>query len=508
MDISVKQGELLEERGDVLVLPVFKDLAKGGSDLSAVDTLLDGQLLPWIEQDGFEGGEGDWYSLPVPKNVLKLRRIALLGLGDRKAYSLDTVRKAAATAVRRAREVNAKRLVTVLPPLPADALAREVAQVWAEGAWLSGYRFHAYKSKKGESQKAKDVRELVLVEQGKATTQAVERGVQAAQALVAGVVLARDLVNTPSADMTPQHLLEVAQEIARRDRRISIKVLDRARMEKLGMHPTLAVARGSMHEPVGVHLVYKPKGKTKKGASKRIALVGKAVTFDSGGLSLKPADGMMTMKIDMGGAASVLGAFRCLEALELDVEVHGIFLAVENMPSGHAYRPGDVVRAMNGTTIEVLNTDAEGRLTLADALSYAVKQEPNAIIELSTLTGACVAALGEDMAGLLTNDRKLGDRILSAARVAGEPLWELPLYAPYEEHIKSKIADIKNIGARGQAGTISAALFLQHFVHRIPWVHLDIAGPSYIEREARPDQPYGATGYGVRLLVRYLQAIS
>lgn len=505
MDISIKQGDVFGERGDVLVLPVFKDLAKGGIDLSVLDAHLDGQLLPWITQDGFEGGEGEWYCLPVSKQVLPVRRVALLGLGERKQYTLDSARKAGAHAVRRVRDVRAKRLITILPPLPDEVATRELAQAFVEGAALSSYRFHAYKSKKGEAQKQRDVKEMVIVEKEKGKVTAATRGLEEALAVVPGVILARDLVNTPSADMTPAHLLEVAREIAAANKGVTVKALDRERMEKLGMAPTLAVGRGSMHEPVGVHLVYKPK--SDKGKMKRVALVGKAVTFDSGGLSLKPADGMMTMKIDMGGAASVLGAFVALAALQVQVEVHGIFLAVENMPSGQAYRPGDVVRAMNGTTIEVLNTDAEGRLTLADALSYAVKQEPDVIVELSTLTGACISALGEDIAGLLVNDRKLGDRLLAAARSAGEPLWELPLYAPYEEHIKSKIADIKNIGARGQAGTISAALFLQHFVDRLPWAHLDIAGPSYIEREARPDQPYGATGYGVRLLVRYLQGI-
>mgnify|MGYP000207976890 CR=1 FL=1 len=241
-----------------------------------------------------------------------------------------------------------------------------------------------------------------------------------------------------------------------------------------------------------------------KKTKKRIALVGKAVTFDSGGLSIKTGDGMMTMKMDMAGAASVLGVFQALPSLDLDIEVHGIFLAVENMPSGKADRPGDVVKAMNGTTIEVLNTDAEGRVTLADALSYAMTLEPDAIIDLATLTGACVVALGEEVSGLLSSDQKLSDRLLAAAKEAGEGLWPLPLYEPYQELIKSKVADIKNIGGRA-AGAITAALFLQHFVGKTPWAHLDIAGPAYAEKETRSDTPFGGTGHGVRTLLRYLQ---
>ena len=295
----------------------------------------------------------------------------------------------------------------------------------------------------------------------------------------------------------------MAAKIAKQRKDVQLTILNKETMEEMGMQATLAVARGSVHPPVGVHLVYKPKGKRKK----RIVIVGKAVTFDSGGLSLKPADGMMTMKIDMAGAATVLGIFDVLPLLKLPLEVHGIFLGVENMPSGHAYRPGDVVKAMNGKTIEVLNTDAEGRVTLADALSYAQKLEPDVIIDLATLTGACIVALGEEMAAILSNDKKLTQKLLKAAEETGEPLWELPLYAPYQEHIKSRVADIKNIGMRGAAGTISAALFLAHFVGKTPWAHMDIAGPSYAEREVRPDLPPGGTGYGVRLLVRYLQSL-
>jgi len=322
------------------------------------------------------------------------------------------------------------------------------------------------------------------------------RGTKLAQA----TNYARDLVNTPSRDMGPAELAEEATKLAGKG--ISVTIMDRSEMEKLGMHAALSVGAGSQHEPVGVHLSYAPRG-----AKRTVAVVGKAVTFDSGGLNVKTGDGMTTMKIDMAGAASVLGLFKALATFRPNVAVHGIFLAVENMPGGSAYRPGDVVKAMDGTTIEVLNTDAEGRITLADALAYAKTLEPNAIVDLATLTGACVTALGDDIAGLMSNDRKLADRVLRAAKEAGEPLWELPLYEPYMDHVKSKIADIKNIGVRGSAGTISAALFLKPFVGSVPWAHLDIAGPSYAERETRPDQPYGGTGYGVRTLVRLLEGI-
>jgi leucyl aminopeptidase len=367
---------------------------------------------------------------------------------------------------------------------------------------LGNYQFHTYKGKGAADQQKNSVRTITICEQDRAKIAPAERGLSEAHALAEATILARDLVNTPSADMTPAKLAEVAKTIAGKGRRIALKILDAAKMQKLGMRAALAVGKGSAHEPVGVHLIYRPKGKAKK----RVAVVGKAVTFDSGGLSLKPADGMMTMKIDMAGAAAVLGLFQALPHFDPAIEVHGIFLAVENMPSGTAYRPGDVVKAMNGTTIEVLNTDAEGRVTLADALSYAKTLKPDAIIDLATLTGACVVALGEDISGLMANDRKLADRLLAAAKQTGEPLWELPLFQPYHDLIKSKVADIKNIGGRS-AGAITAGLFLSHFVDKLPWAHLDIAGPSYAEKETRPDVPFGGTGCGVRLLVRYLQGL-
>jgi leucyl aminopeptidase len=311
-------------------------------------------------------------------------------------------------------------------------------------------------------------------------------------------------VNTPSQDMAPSHLAEAARALATRGSGIRCTVLDKAKMEKLGMRGALAVAGGSVHDPVGIHLSYTPTRRAKK----RVAVIGKAVTFDSGGLNIKPDRSMVTMKIDMAGAAAVIGLFKALPLLKIPVEVHGIFLAVENMPSGSAYRPGDVVKAMNGTTIEILNTDAEGRVTLADALSYTVKKiQPEMMVDLATLTGAAVVALGEEITPVLGNNPALVKGLLAAAKRAGEDMWELPLYAPYNEAINSKIADINNTGGSG-AGTIKAALFLQRFVGDTPWAHLDIAGPSYCEKETRLDVPLGGTGVGVRTLVEWLQSLA
>jgi leucyl aminopeptidase len=300
--------------------------------------------------------------------------------------------------------------------------------------------------------------------------------------------------------MYPKTLMERAKDIAKGVGSIRVRVYDKERLEKMGAGGLLGVAQGSIHEPYLVHMIYKPE----KPAKKKLALVGKAVTFDSGGLSLKPSQYMETMKCDMGGSAAVLGAFASLADLKPSVEVHGIFGAAENMPSGEAIRPGDVLTAMNKKTIEVLNTDAEGRLTLADTLSYAVKQKPDAIIDLATLTGACVVALGEEITAVMGNNEALSEKVLAASKVTGEKMWPMPLEKNYKKLLKSDIADLKNIGGR-YGGALTAGLFLQEFVQDVPWVHLDIAGPAFAERPMNAYTPKGASGHPVRTLLELIR---
>lgn len=502
MDIRIQQGTPFEHVCDLLVLPVAK--GKG------VKKMLDERLVTQIEADGFEGKFGEMACLPT-YGFMKARRIMVVGMGERNALNPDLYRRLGGMVTKKARELKAKSVSISFFASTGDVSAREVAQTFSEGAHLASYGFHAYHKKNADKHAKHAVKSLTIWEESKSATSAMERGVIEAAILADAACLARDLVNTPSQDMHPQKMADVAKEVAALSKHVSIKMLDKDRMARLKMNAALAVGRGSIHDPVGIHIIYTSQDTDRKAQSvkrKKIAIVGKAVTFDSGGLSLKPADGMMTMKIDMAGAAAVIGLFQALPSLAPDVEVHGIFLAVENMPSGHAYRPGDVVRAMNGTTIEILNTDAEGRVVLADALSYAATLEPDVIIDLATLTGACVAALGEEIAGVMGTDRRLLDRLKLAADASGEAIWELPMPTSYEEHVKSKIADIKNVGAKGQAGAIAGAMFLKHFIPvGIPWAHLDIAGPSYAERETRADIPHGGTGFGVRLLMRYLQGL-
>lgn len=500
MDIQLYSGDIFQKTCDLCVILCTQDSQKFGDLVQRADEEFNGQLLELITRDQFVGKWGQ-SALYATFGSIKPKKIALIGIGEKKKFDVDGLRKIGGQLVKLAEKANAESVVTVLPPfLQTASELRLAAQALIEGVYLSDYRFHTYHGtlRKKEDQKRR-LKSVALWETSVRNAKAIKEGIELGTLLSEATCYARDLVNTPSAHMTPGALAKEAEHLAGGN--VQVEFLDAAKMEELNMEATLAVARGSVHPPVGVHLMYKPKG-----AKKRVAIVGKAITFDSGGLSIKPADAMMTMKCDMAGAATVLGLFRAVKMLKPSVEVHGIFLAAENMPGGNAYRPGDVVQAMNGTTIEVLNTDAEGRLTLADALCYARTLEPDLIIDLATLTGACVVALGEEISALLSTDRKLAHKLLVAAEEAGEPLWELPLFAPYAELVKSKIADLKNVGGR-PGGTITAALFLKPFVEDIPWAHLDIAGPSFVEHETRPDQPYGGSGYGVRLLANFLKKL-
>ena len=339
------------------------------------------------------------------------------------------------------------------------------------------------------------VSRVTLLASDPAQQKAVEDGVARGRVFADATAFARDLVNEPAARVTPRALADAARKMARAHG-LRCDVLSRAQIRKLGMNLFLAVSQGSAQEPQLVRISYQARGTP-------IALVGKAITFDSGGLSIKTAQGMEDMKVDMAGAAAVIAAMRLVAALKPPFPVRAYFGACENLPSGTAYKPGDVIVGKNGTSVEVLNTDAEGRLVLADVLAWAVEEKPAALIDLATLTGAILVALGPWTTGLFSNDDALAAEISDAARAAGEPLWRMPLTPEMEELIKSPVADLKNTGGR-YGGSINAALFLQHFVGKTPWAHLDIAGPASVDKE-RGYNPRGGTGAGVRLLAEWIR---
>jgi leucyl aminopeptidase len=403
------------------------------------------------------------------------------------------VRRATSSAVRRARDHAASTVAILMPS--SGLTPRQRAQAIAEGAMLGTYRFDRYLKEKSD----KVVQAVSVIEPERRSQAAAREGLRLGLAWAEGTCLARDLVNEPANVVTPSYLARRAQEIAEAGG-LRFEVLERADCAKLGMGAFLGVAQGSQEPPKFIHLTYTPKGRPRR----RVTLIGKGITFDSGGLDLKTADGMVRMKDDMSGAAAVLGVFHALPRLKLPIEVHGLVAATENMPSGTAQRPGDIVRAMNGLTIEIGNTDAEGRLTLADALAYAAQEtKPDEIIDLATLTGAVVIALGQGVSGVFASHDGLARRLLAAAEAAGERMWRLPLVDEYKEGIKSDVADLNNVSSHRGAGAIIAGLFMRDFTAGVPWAHLDIAGTAFSERE-QPLGPKGATGVGVRTVLNHL----
>lgn len=436
-----------------------------------------------------------------------VERVYLIGLGEFKNITGVIIKNALASATRKAQARRWKKVIVEYPDW-LTLEGQDVGSAIGVGLTLGNYHFNTYKGK--EELKANhqidefyiDIHKLKPDEQKK-----VKNGVEEGVIVARGVAYTRDLVNEPPQVTTPTYLAVQAKQIAQSSKgKIRVTALDQAACEKMGMGAYLGVAKGSVEAPQFIVLHYKPPGKV---SEKRIALVGKSITFDSGGLSLKPAEAMEDMKIDMAGGATVLGVFSVLSALDVPVEVYGVLPACENMPSGHAMRPGDIVRSMNGKTIEVLNTDAEGRLALADALWYAVdKLKVDTIIDLATLTGACVVALGNDLAGVFANDKAFKKQFLEAAAEVGDEAWPMPLYKPYLKKMKSSIADLKNIGGGRYGGAITAALFLSEFVKDTTrWIHVDIAGPAYRTDEPSGMHSRGATGWGVQTIIKLLQSL-
>lgn len=498
MQITVKKGTIIEEEADEVIVGCFSGDKQLFDHVTKINEALSGALLTTIKEEDFKAKLGHVLVLRT-NGALAAKRVILVGLGDRKELKAETVRIATAVAIQSAKSRKSKVLVSDLLGTQTEGLEIKVAaRAMAEGAILADYTYTEYKSKPEK----RSIESLTIMTENAKTSRAVVSGVDLGSLMARATTYARDLVNAPGQDMHPTKLVEKAEEIAKGNPNIKIKIYDQEKLEKMGAGGILGVAQGSGHPPYMVHMTYKPTGKAKK----IVALVGKAVTFDSGGLSLKPSQYMETMKVDMGGSATVLGAFSVISELSPKAEVHGIFAPCENMPSGTAIRPGDVLTAMNGKTIEVLNTDAEGRLTLADALTYAVKQKPDFIVDLATLTGSCVVALGEEMTGLMSNNDAIADKVKEASEGAGEYMWRLPLKKSYKKLLKSPIADMNNTGGR-YGGAITAGLFLEEFVNEVPWVHLDIAGPAFAERTINSYTRKGATGHGTRTLLELLRNI-
>jgi leucyl aminopeptidase len=477
--------------GDCLAIGLFEEQVEQSQQFIALNQALDGLLQEIVSESEFKGKSGETTWLRSPSGQTIARKIALIGLGKPDGWTLEGLRQATATAVRTAQKQKSKTVGLALP-LCNDNAALSAGAI-AEGVELSLHQDNRFKSEP-EANGSKQYIEQVDVLGVGMQTDAIAK----AQRVSAGVILARELVNAPANVVTPMSLADTAAELAQA-LGLTLEVLEKEQCEALGMGAFLGVAQASDMPPKFIHLTYKPKGTP----TRKLAIIGKGLTFDSGGLNIKPTgSGIETMKMDMGGAAATLGAAKAIGTLKPEVEVHFIVAATENMISGHAIHPGDILTASNGKTIEINNTDAEGRLTLADALVFAEKLGVDAMVDLATLTGACIVALGNDIAGVWSPQDDLATALLSASEQAGEKMWRMPLEDKYFEGLKSSIADMKNTGPR-PGGSITAALFLKQFVQKTAWAHLDVAGPVWTEKESGYHN-VGATGFGVRTLVNWV----
>ncbi len=495
MKISVKFGAAEKESTDVIVISLFENTKKIPSELSSLDKASGGFISNLLQNKDFTGKLNETVMIPTYKKAIP-KRILLVGLGKTTELSSDKVRQAAGTATRVIQGKKFKSPSMLLYKTEYKGISIEdITRSVVEGVLLSLYNFTMYKTLKKEDKAV--INNFTLIVQKKDVLAKVKSVAKNTQTVAEAVCFTRDIVNMAGSDATPTFLANKAKEIAKKTG-VKCRTLSRPDMKRLGMGGILNVSRGSSQPPKFIILEYN----TRKKNNDTIVLIGKGVTFDSGGISLKPGANMDLMKADMAGAAAVLGAFKAISNLKPATHIVGLVPCTENMPSGSALKPGDIIKCMSGKTVEILNTDAEGRLILADAIAYAKRYKPDAIIDLATLTGACVAALGTFTSGMLGNNDKLKERVKHAGEKSHERVWELPLWKEYYELIKSNIADIKNTGGR-YAGTITAACFLGEFVENFPWVHLDIDGTFLVEK----DTPYirkGATGVGVRLLTRLI----
>ena len=492
MEIKFRDINAENIRTDLLVLAVPEKQWEE-APLRALDRRLKGKLRERLQNSKFTGSEGSSLLLPT-LGLLPSAHLLIIGSGGAKEMDSDSWRKSAARARKEAANLGASDIAFFFPD-SEDAPAAGAAII--EGALLAAYQFNKYRS---NGKPAQGLNSLTLFRPGMKRTAALANAMAAAQKIAEAVCLARDLVNEPPSVTTARFLGAQAQRHCQ-GRGLSVEVWNKNKIASMKLNGLLAVNRGSREEPRFIKIHYKPAGK----ARRKVALIGKGITFDSGGLSLKPSKSMETMKLDMAGGAAVIAAMSRLPQLGLQVEVTGYVPTTDNLPGADAQKPGDVIRYMNGKTIEVLNTDAEGRLILADALCLAAKEKPDYMINLATLTGACMTALGTQVGGIFSNNQPLADALLRCSRDAGEKLWQLPLVKEYKDMIKSSVADMKNIGG-AHGGAITAALILQEFVGEVPWAHLDIAGPAFAESD-NPLCPKGGTGFGVRTLLNFLSTL-
>ena len=494
IEISVSKGLLEETPANVLVVNLFEGVKIPAGATGAIDVALDGLISKFIiAKEGFDGKFGKMYLLPTYGKIAA-EKVLLVGLGKNKDFTPNRLRELSAKIIKKCRKMgNAKKVISVLHGAGIGGYDPEIcARMITEGTLIGSYSFDKYKTEKS----TKKVDELVIVDMVEENCKKAKAGIKKGKIIGSAMNFARDLSNEQPAYATPSKLAEIAQSF----KDLEVKVYDKEEIEKMGMGAFLGVAKGSSQPPKFIHMHY--KGSNQKLIQRKIAIIGKGICFDSGGLDIKPPSSMLNMKDDMSGAAAVLGVMSVLQSHKPNCEVHGIIAACENMPGCSAYKPGDVLTAKNGKTIEVDNTDAEGRLTLADALCYACELDVDEVIDIATLTGACVVALGSAASGIMGNHQPTIDKLIKCANSGGEKMWQLPMFDEYKESLQSDVADMRNTGSR-MGGAQIAGIFLQNFVKKVHWAHIDVAGTAFLDKPQN-EFPKGATGAGVRTLINYL----
>jgi len=497
MEITVQQGDLCQTPCDVLIVNLFEGVTAPGGATGAVDNSLGGWISSRIAQEQFKGKANTILEIPTFGKI-PAQTVLVVGLGKAEAFGLEQVRQAAASAIKHAKGLKAQTVATLLhgagiaglPPAPC-------AQAVAEGTLLGEYAFTKYKTTDEEKN---DIQRLLIVERDADKVPEIQSGMITGRIIAEAVNMARDLINEPPDLVTPDFLAQSAQILAT-EYGFFCETWDEPRIAEERMNCLLMVGRGGMNPPRFIRMDYTPAGTPKK----RICLIGKGLCYDSGGLSLKPAEHIRHMKSDMSGGAAVMAVMRIISQLKPEVAVTGLIPTCENMIGGRAYKVDDILRARNGKTIEIDNTDAEGRLVLADALSYAAEQQYDAVIDIATLTGGCVIALARVWTGVMGNNQALIDQLITAGNTVGEKMWMLPFDKEVRALLDSDIADMKNADGR-EGSAIQGGMFLQEFAGDQPWVHLDIAGTSYIDKP-RGYEPKGATGVGARAMVEYLMRL-
>ncbi len=494
MEIKVETRPLMRGNGETLILGIYQEDSLS-ADIKRIDRDLGGKIENVWTTKEFSGKFLE--TLLIRTDHKAVPRILLVGLGLAKEITLDKIRQAMGKAATTVRAAGGTKMAV---PLFGMGSASDVAQAMVEGVILSLYQFNLYKTDLKEDEK--EITGLTILVSDPSKKMGVSKGALHGQWIAEAVNSTRTLCTLPGNVLTPTRMEQEAKQLSQAYP-IDVKVLERSEAEALGMGAFCGVARGTAEPPKFIVLEYKGQRALRGAKGKPIALVGKSVTFDTGGISLKPAEDMEKMKYDMSGGAAVLSAMKVAAQMKLPLHIVGILPATDNMPGGNAIHPGDIVKTLSGKTVEVINTDAEGRLCLADAITYSLRYKPQAIIDLATLTGACVVALGQHAMALFGNNPKLISAIQQASEATCEKVWPMPVWDDYYSQIKSDVADLKNTGGR-PAGSITAALFLKQFTNDVPWVHLDIAGVAWNGDKPRPYTPKGSTGAGVRLLVKYL----